>query len=289
MASQNSSKTREACEGSFPLLEYNFVHTDQLPQLSQTWQPELPLDQVTLSNPATSSHLDDPDISSGDEDDFELETNQEQGGIADDAEEEIEENHVNCVRNPGTSHGLPLVPDDFCPLEGENHLRSWRLPYDFGSGPRIDPPRGCTDNCTHDGHGENCANSAPDSGDSIEDRWDLPFLMFEQFFTKQVMETLASNTNIYAGSKNAGVPQTGHQTSRPWKETSPPELMIWLGLIIYMSVIRLTRVDEYWSKNGEWPRHCIMRFQGFNRFSNIKRFFHVSPPNNHLPLSRLKN
>ena len=44
--------------------------------------------------------------------------------------------------------------------------------------------------------------------------------------------------------------------------------MIWLGLIVYMSVIKPTRVKEYWLKNGEWPKHCIMRFQGHNRFSS---------------------
>lgn len=104
------------------------------------------------------------------------------------------------------------------------------------------------------------------------------FLIFEQFFTKKVFDTMVSNTNKYAANKNAGVPQAGQQSRRPWKETSAPEMMIWLGLIIYMSVVRLTRVDEYWTKNGEWLKHCITKFQGFNRFANIKRFFHLFPP-----------
>lgn len=95
------------------------------------------------------------------------------------------------------------------------------------------------------------------------------------------------NTNRYAASKNAGVPGNGQQSWRPWKNTTTPEMMIWLGLIIYMSVVWLTRVKEYWTKNGEWPKHCIMKFQGFNRFSNIKRFFHLSPPvNGSLPTTR---
>lgn len=105
----------------------------------------------------------------------------------------------------------------------------------------------------------------------------MPFLLFQQFFTREILEIIASNTNKYATSKNAGQPQAGHKTRRPWKKTSAPKIMIWLGLIIYMSVVKLTRVDEYWSKNGEWPKHCIMQFQGYNRFSNIKRFFHLSP------------
>lgn len=226
------------------------------------------------------------DLSSGDNGDFEMGINKEQGGIADGAAEDIEEGHIERVTNPVTSHGLPLLPTDFQPVEGENHPRSWKQPHGFGTGPRINPPRGCTNTCSHAGHGENCTSTASDSGILLEDRWDLPFLIFEQFFTKEVMEIMVSNTNSYAASNNAGVPGPEHQTRRPWKDTSAPELMIWLGLIIYMSVVRLTRVEEYWTKNGEWPIHYIMKFQGFNRFANIKRFFHLSPPNGRLPIIR---
>lgn len=61
---------------------------------------------------------------------------------------------------------------------------------------------------------------------------------------------------------------------------------MWLGLIIYISVVKLTQVEEYWTKNEEWPKHCIMKFQRHNRFTNIKKFFHVLPPNGHLFMSR---
>ena len=98
---------------------------------------------------------------------------------------------------------------------------------------------------------------------------------------------MASNSNKYAISKNAGVYKYGQQSRRPWKETSTPELMILLSLIIYMSVVRLTRAEEYWTKNGEWPKHCIMKFQGFIRFANIKKSFHLSPAiGGRLPITR---
>lgn len=163
----------------------------------------------------------------------------EQDGIADVTEEDVEQDHVERVIVPATSRGLPSVSNDFQPFEGENHLRSWRLPFEFGSGPGVEQPRSCTNTFTHTGHGENWANAASDSVDSFKDQWDLPFLIFEQFFTKEVMETLASKTNIYAWSKNAGFPQAVHQTFQPWKETSPS------------FDVRSTRVDEYWTTNGE--------------------------------------
>ena len=122
---------------------------------------------------------------------------------------------------------------------------------------------------------------------SVEDRWDLSLPIFNLFFTQEVLETMVTNTNKYATSKNAGIPGAGQESRRPWKEVTVPELKIWLGLIIYMSVVRLTRVDEHWTKNGEWPKHCLMKFMGFNRFANIKRFFHISPPvEGPLPMTR---
>lgn len=42
-----------------------------------------------------------------------------------------------------------------------------------------------------------------------------------------------------------------------------------------MSIVRLTQVREYWTKNGEWPKHYLMKFMSFNRFTNIKKFFYI--------------
>lgn len=50
---------------------------------------------------------------------------------------------------------------------------------------------------------------------------------------------MTSNTNNYATSKKAGQPQEEHQSCRLWKETTTPELMIWLGIIVYMSIVKL--------------------------------------------------
>ena len=98
---------------------------------------------------------------------------------------------------------------------------------------------------------------------------------------------MVTNTNQYAASHNAGIPQEKYETRHPWKDTSVPEMMIWLGLIIYISVVRLTRVEKYWTRNGEWPKHYITKFQGYNGFTNIKRFFYFSLPTvGKLPVTR---
>lgn len=96
---------------------------------------------------------------------------------------------------------------------------------------------------------------------------------FGLFFTESELETLVQNTNAYATQKGAGAP--GH---RLWRATSIPELKIFLGLIIYMGVFSSPRNPDYWTSNPRWPQHGIGRYMSQNRFEQLNRFFHISPP-----------
>ena len=203
MASQNSPEAWEAYTGSFPVDNYHFVPTNQLPYQSQVWysdqstagqyleptgqqpteqhpepgqHPEPAEHQPTGQHPGpTEQQLeqpnDDPYLSSGDEADFAMNINQDQGGMAKENPKDIDENQVEDVTHPVISHGLPLLPTDFQPFRGESHSRSWTLPNGFGSSLRVISPRGCVADgtCPHAGIGEYCASTASNSGDSLED------------------------------------------------------------------------------------------------------------------------
>ena len=268
----------EAYINSFSLPDYHNATAGQLQQQSLPWQATGLLPQATVTDP-------DAELSSEEEEDFTMTQEIESGGMEQEAVEEID-----AEVEPATAsliRSLPQLPQDFQPLSGQHHKRQWRLPHDFATGSRIDPPNKCTDRCCYGSIGDNCAAGGVDPGVLIQDRWDLPLLFFQTFFTREVFEIMAANTNVYAASKNAGLPEEGYTSRRPWQETSAPELIIWFDQIIYMSVVRLTRLEKYWSKRGEWPVHCISRFRGHNRFAQIKSFFHLSPPtNSRLPATR---
>lgn len=100
----------------------------------------------------------------------------------------------------------------------------------------------------------------------------MPLIWFKLFFTERVFEELARNTNAYAALKGAG------SQGRPWRVVTAAELKVWIGLVVYMSVVRQSRLAELWYRSGDWPRHSICRFMGLTRFKQIKRYFHVSPP-----------
>jgi hypothetical protein len=73
--------------------------------------------------------------------------------------------------------------------------------------------------------------------------------------------------------------EAGLDESRRCEETTPAELRIFIGIIIYMGVFRQSNVDKYWSTNPEYPQHTITHFMTLFRFQQLKRYLHVSNPN----------
>jgi hypothetical protein len=103
--------------------------------------------------------------------------------------------------------------------------------------------------------------------------WDLPSRVFELFFDDEVFEMLAKNTNEYAKARGAG-----DTIAKDWRPTTAAELKVFVGLVIYMGVFSSARERDYWTKDAEFPQHCIARFVRNKRFRSLRRFFHVSPP-----------
>ena len=62
---------------------------------------------------------------------------------------------------------------------------------------------------------------------------------------------------------------------RPWKPTTAGELKVWIGLLLVMGVNRWPAMTDYWS---EYWRSPPMSAMSLNRFQQIKRYLHVSPP-----------
>jgi len=70
------------------------------------------------------------------------------------------------------------------------------------------------------------------------------------FFDNDQFNELASNTNHYATAKRAG-----EDGRRRWYAVKGPELMIFIGIIIYMGLYRSSTVADYWPKDGLSPLH----------------------------------
>ena len=77
-----------------------------------------------------------------------------------------------------------------------------------------------------------------------------PSDFFMLFFDEEQFTNLAENTNAYAAVKEAG-----RDGSRKWYATQAGEMMIFVGLIIYMGLYHSSTVPDYWRKDGLAPLH----------------------------------
>ncbi|CAG8770333.1 18816_t:CDS:2, partial [Gigaspora rosea] len=54
------------------------------------------------------------------------------------------------------------------------------------------------------------------------------------------------------------------------------ELKIWLEIVIYVGVIKLPRVTDYWSVDPKYPKHNITQMISMLYFQQIKRYLYIS-------------
>jgi hypothetical protein len=66
---------------------------------------------------------------------------------------------------------------------------------------------------------------------------------------------------------------------RTWKDTSPAEIKVFLGILIYMGVHRSPRIDYYFRNDPEnGLSHLPRLYMTRTRFEQLKRFLHISHP-----------
>lgn len=107
-----------------------------------------------------------------------------------------------------------------------------------------------------------------------------PCQIFNLFFDHRVLEHMTYNTNMYAAEKRRKSPedQLKQLTGRSWIPISICELKCWFGIIIYMGIVKMPAVSDYWRGEHDilWPRHDFSDYMSQTRFEEIKRYFHVA-------------
>ena len=121
--------------------------------------------------------------------------------------------------------------------------------------------------------------------------------VFELFWDSEVVNVLVEGTNAYAEEKDAGRCKEGavatgsrleqaatgvhSRRCRPWKKVTAAEIRVFLALLIYMGAKRETGSSGFWKGRGDGE---VFQAMSLERFSQIKRFLHISDPQ--LQLSR---
>ena len=119
---------------------------------------------------------------------------------------------------------------------------------------------------------------ATDSGfTSISLKEPTPIAIFRNFFTKEILNLIIDQTNIYGNEKKQS--STQRKISK-WKDVSREEIESFLGLVMLMGINDLPNIKLYWSKDMVFHNAFISSIMSRDRFLEI--FYNLHLANNSL-------
>ena len=73
-------------------------------------------------------------------------------------------------------------------------------------------------------------------------------------------------------------PDTGPGRER--RDCNEKELKVFIGFLLYMGVVRMPTVADYWPAAPHMPEHPLIKNSGrtLTRFQQLKRYLHISDP-----------
>ena len=111
---------------------------------------------------------------------------------------------------------------------------------------------------------------------------------FLLFLTANIIEDICFNTNLYGWLHI--LEKTSYADAEGcWKEVDRSELLRFIGLIIYMGIVKVSSISRYWSTappplyHGLWSR----RFMSRDRFKALLGMLHITPPDQTDPTDKL--
>ena len=93
---------------------------------------------------------------------------------------------------------------------------------------------------------------------------------FELIFTDEIYEILVRETNLYAQQKIAVKPDP------KWRAVTKEEIKAYLGIRMYMSIVKLPETRMYWAKDIFFGNFGICTVMTRDRFDKISQYFHTN-------------
>ncbi|XP_050505081.1 piggyBac transposable element-derived protein 4-like [Diabrotica virgifera virgifera] len=113
-----------------------------------------------------------------------------------------------------------------------------------------------------------------------------PITYFEHFIDDEIISLLVEETNRFAAQRNTAndAALAGSRTPRlnKWVDTDPIEMRKFLGIVVWMGLMHLPKLRDYWSTKRIYE-NGIPKILSSNRFEMLLSMFHLS--NNEQPIN----
>ncbi|XP_034018956.1 piggyBac transposable element-derived protein 3-like [Thalassophryne amazonica] len=93
---------------------------------------------------------------------------------------------------------------------------------------------------------------------------DMPFQYFRRYFDAQMISHITYQTNLYAAQKDINTTFT----------TNENEVMTFLAILIYMGVVQLPSIEDYWAMETRVPQ--VANLMSSKRFRLLRRVIHFN-------------
>ena len=111
------------------------------------------------------------------------------------------------------------------------------------------------------------------------DQTAFPSDIFSLFVDDEVINVIVEETNRYADQFLAGKILKPSSRFQKWKPTSPEEMQMFLGLLLWMGLNRRGTISSYWSRDPIYATTVTDGTMSRNRFEILLKFIHFADNN----------
>lgn len=107
-----------------------------------------------------------------------------------------------------------------------------------------------------------------------------PIDYFKLFLTDEVINLMVTETNRTAHQTISARRLSRRSRLRDWVPTTAAEMKKFLGLLLYMGLVSLPRISDYWSSSTLYKNSVAPQTMSRNRFQILLRFWHFNDNEN---------
>ena len=113
-----------------------------------------------------------------------------------------------------------------------------------------------------------------------EDNTIDPIDCYRHFITDEIIDLMVHETNRYAEQYLQTHEITSRSKFRQWKATTDQEMLKFLGIIIHMGLVQMSKLSHYWSSSQLYGSQIIRNSMSRERFESLLKFWHFSNNDN---------